>query len=121
MKQLFIFSILIALACPVSAQTGLLYSKAVTADATYESSDLTGDGQGYLIYAGIVIHATAAAASAIVYDGTTISSGEIDRVHEATDKDSNGSPFASGGIRIGTNIIIDLTNGPATLYYRRGN
>lgn len=120
MKKTLLTLLLCALSTGAFAQSQLLYSKAVTADATYASSDLTGDGQGVLLFAGMVIHATAATASAIVYDGTTVSSGEIYRVQEATDADSNGFVFPSGGIPVGTNLIIDLTDGPATLYYRRG-
>lgn len=120
MKRLLIVSILLLLASPVMAQSPVLYSKAVTEDATYESSDLTGDGQGVLLFAGLVIHASAATAVGIVYDATTVTSGEIYRIQEPTDADSNGEPFASGGIPVSTNLIIDLTDCVATLYYRRG-
>jgi len=92
-----------------SAQSpsGLLLSTVIkdVTTATYAAN---------LLFAGLVIHATANTAYAVVYDGST----EIFRWSVATSGNSGGWVFAQGGYSCATSIRVDLVNCIATLYRR---
>lgn len=105
MKNVLIIGLILLLSSGAFAQSQLLISTAVAADATYTT---------HLLFAGIVVHASAANSSAIVYDGAT----EIFRWTEPTDKRSSGFIFPQGGIAASTNIRVVLVNCVATLYRR---
>lgn len=120
MKRILIALLLLASTAGFT-QSQLLLSDDVLVDATYTTKV---DGTQTipvtdLLLAGMVIHASAANASVIVYDGTTGASGVIYRYKVAADETSGGVVFTQGGIAYSTNLIVDLTNCTATLYRRR--
>ena len=106
MKTVLTIGLLLCCIGVYAQPSGYLISTAVAASATYTTD---------LIFAGMIIHASAANAYCIVYDGAT----EIFRYKMATDEMSAGHVFSQGGIPCGTNIIVQLTNCTATLFRRK--
>lgn len=96
---------LIALVERADAQSVTVISNAVLVDATFTDE---------LLFAGVIIHASAATALVVVTDAN----GEIWRWTELTDGESSGYIFPAGGIPATTKIVVTLTDCTATLARR---
>ena len=90
------------------AQSKAFFHDDVLVDATFEDE---------LLFAGVIIHASAANASVIVYDGSTTAT-VLFRWKEPVDKKSSGEVLPQGGIRAVKSVRLDLTNCTATLLRR---
>lgn len=110
MKRLSIIAFLfclIAISSPTQAQPSLLLiANDILVDTTFTTN---------LLFAGVIIHASAANATVLVYNNNSV----IFRWKEPVDEKSSGIVFAAGGIKAGTSLWFSLTNCTATTFRRR--